>query len=240
MTKPDTFVAIDIETTGLNNGRDKITEVALVKYENGKITDTYTTLVNPGIKIPERIIDITGINNEMTNNSPYIDEILEEILKFTKGYILAGHGILFDYGFLKRAMTNNNHLFQCYGIDTLKIARKLLPELEKKNLQYLCGYYGISDNNHHRALNDAMAAGELLLILEEKYYDTNKEAFAPYELIYKVKKQSPATESQLKKIRELMERYRITIDFDMEHLTKNEASRKIDKIMSVYGIVRSE
>ena len=85
-----------------------------------------------------------------------------------------------------------------------------------------------------------MAAGELLLILEEKYYDTNKEVFAPYELIYKVKKQSPATESQLKKIRELTERYRITIDFDMEHLTKNEASRKIDKIMSVYGIVRSE
>jgi len=237
MSITDRFVAVDLETTGLSHGEDKITEVALVRFENGIETACFQTLINPAVKIPERAVEITGISNEMVADAPYIDEVVRAIAEFAGEDVLVGHSIMFDYGFLKKAMANAVIPFEKKGIDTLKIARKVLPELEHKKLDYLCEYFGIEEDHHHRALNDARVTGRLLLKLWEMFGEKNEEVFNPYELNYRARKEGPITPAQIKKLNHLIELYGISKDFEVEKLTKNEASRKIDKIMSIYGII---
>lgn len=229
------FVAIDLETTGIRCVSDKITEIAIIRYENGIETDSFVSLVNPGIHISDRIVELTGISDDMVTEAPYIDEIIENIHEFLADDVIVGHSLMFDFSFLKKAMVNAGEKFEKNGIDTLKLSRILLPELEHKNLDYLCSYFSIKDNEHHRAANDARAAAELLIKLEKMYGHDRPELFGPKKLEFKVKKEGPITKYQIIKLKELVNKHNIEIDYDIEKLTKNEASRKIDKIYLKYG-----
>ena len=162
-------------------------------------------------------------------------ELKEEHIIITKDYVLLGHNIIFDFGFLKQAARNRDLVFERCGMDTLKIARKLLPPEVKKTLQRLCDRFGILREHSHRALDDAKAAQELYEILESKYESQCPEIFVPVPLIYKVKKQSPATNRQKNHLQELADYHNITLNLSWDTLTKNEASRQIDKIIVQYG-----
>ena len=96
-------------------------------------------------------------------------------------------------------------------------------------------YYGIKDENHHRALNDARVTSELYHILSDQFSEEYPKCFEPYELVYTVKKLQPITERQKKYLQDLITYHEITIDYDIHSLTKNEASKKIDKILSEKG-----
>ncbi len=229
------FVAIDLETTGLRCNGDKITEIALIRYENGIETASFSTLVNPGVHIEDRIVELTGINDEMVKDAPYISELVDRVEEFLEQDILVGHSLMFDYSFLKKAMVNSGRKFEREGIDTLKLSRTLLPELEHKNLEFLCEYFGIADSEHHRAANDARAAATLLLKLNDMYGDREPGLFTPKKLEFKVKKEGPITKRQIIKLKELVEKHNLQIDYEIEKLTKNEASRKIDKIYLQFG-----
>lgn len=98
-----------------------------------------------------------------------------------------GHNIMFDYSFLKQNAINQKLKFDKMGIDTLKIARKTLKGLESRGLEYLCNYYGIADENHHRAFNDAEVTSKLYNVLMEKF-GTECPDFEPYQLVFKAKK----------------------------------------------------
>ena len=148
----DSYVALDIETTGLNPAADRIIEIGMARVCNGNVTDTYSTLVNPGIKISDRIIELTHIHNEELTDKPRINELIEDVIHFIGDYPILGHNVIFDYSFLKKAAVNNNLVFPSAGIDTLKMARRILPELEHKKLDYLCEYLKIDPGNSHRAL----------------------------------------------------------------------------------------
>ena len=126
----DSYVALDIETTGLNPAADRIIEIGMARVCNGNVTDTYSTLVNPGIKISDRIIELTHIHNEELTDKPRINELIEDVIQFIGDYPILGHNVIFDYSFLKKAAVNNNLVFPSAGIDTLKMARRILPELE--------------------------------------------------------------------------------------------------------------
>ena len=128
-----------------------------------------------------------------------------------------------------------NYKLEKRGIDTLKIARKTMPELESKALDYLCRYFGILDENHHRAFNDAAVTVELYNILCGKFGAEYKEVFEPRSLVCKIKKIQPAMAKQIKYLKDLMAYHGIEEQIEYDKLSKNEASKKIDKIISKKG-----
>lgn len=228
----ENFVCVDLETTGLNPKTDRIIEIGMVKVREGKIVEQFSSLINPRQQLEERIEQITGITQKELENQPLQKEILPQILEFLEEDVLLGHRVLFDYSFLKRAFTNEKIPFERKGIDTLKIARKVVADCESKSLPKLCSHYGI-EYHPHRALSDALATVELYQKLSELYYE--EELFAPKPLIFKVKKESPITEAQIQRLTLLLERHNLPCATEITSMTRNEASRYIDRILSTYG-----
>ena len=132
------YVSIDLETTGLNPKLDKIIEIGAVKVINGQITEAFHSYVNPGRKLEERIVELTGIRQEQVDQAPDIADVFPALEVFLEELPLLGHRILFDYSFLKKAAVNLKRPFEKLGIDTLRIARCFLPQLEHRTLPYLC------------------------------------------------------------------------------------------------------
>ena len=124
------FVVLDLETTGLSVKEDQILEIGAVKVQGGEVTASYETFVNPGRKVPERITELTGIRDEMIADAPDVETAVRGFLDFCGGLPLLGHNILFDYSFIKQAAINARLDFEKEAWDTLKIARKALPDLE--------------------------------------------------------------------------------------------------------------
>lgn len=234
---PDTYVVVDLETTGLQPSKDRILEIGAVKVVNGEVVDTFCTFVDPRMVIPEKIQQLTGITQEMVEGQSLAEKAIADFLVFSDGMLLMGHNLLFDYSFLKHQAAKQKFVFEKDGIDTLKIARKLLPELESRSLTSLCGYFGIESGHAHRAYHDALATH--LVYEKMKSLDkANEKIFEPYTLTYKVKKQSPITDSQKAYLNDLVKYHRIKLDVVIDSLTKSEASRKIDTIISEYGRIQ--
>lgn len=230
------YVCLDLETTGLNPKVDKIIEIGAVKVKNGEIVDTFQSFVNPGRLLEERIIELTGICDRDLENAPSIEEVLPIFLEFSENLCLLGHSVLFDYSFMKKAVVNfdKQNKYEREGVDTLKIARKYLASLESRKLSSLCAYYKI-EQKAHRALEDAMATHELYLKLVEQFYKENEKDFLPQKLIYNVKRESPITKAQKERLSKLITLHKIDYLYDLDCLTRNEASRIIDQILSTYG-----
>lgn len=230
------YVCVDLETTGLDAKKNKIIEIGAVKVVDFEVVDTFSRLINPGVSIDDRVEELTGITNEMVENEAYIEEILPKFLEFCGQNVLLGHNITFDYSFLKRNAINNGLEFDYLTIDTLKIARKYLSHLESRRLDFLCGYYEIEDNNHHRAYNDALVTHRLYShMCKEDYFDDEESVFKPSEIVYKVKKEQRITQRQINYLNDLIKYHKIEFDADISRMTRNEASRQIDKIIFNYG-----
>ena len=225
------YICIDLETTGLNPKTDKIIEVGAVKIIDGQQAGIFSTFVNPGRKLEQRITELTGIEDKDLEKAPYIEEILPKLLEFMEELPLLGHSILFDFSFLKRAAAYYKLTFEKEAVDTLKIARKYLAELEHRSLDYLCQHYQIP-HHAHRAMDDAQATDILYRKLTELFDNGNEDLFKPQKLVYKVKKDTPPTKSQKIKLYHLLEQHKITLDADIERLTRSEVSRYTDKILS--------
>ena len=181
------YVSIDLETTGLNPKLDKIIEIGAVKVIDGQIADIFHSYVNPGRKLEERIVELTGIRQAQVDEAPDISVVFEKLEDFLEELPLLGHRILFDYSFLKKAAVDLKKNFEKQGLDTLRIARCFLPQLEHRTLPYLCEYYKI-EHEAHRALADAEATGRLYEILCREYFEQDGDLFKPQQLIFKVKK----------------------------------------------------
>lgn len=135
------YVCLDLETSGLYPKYDKIIEIGAVKVKNGQITERFRSLVNPGRKLTEITTAITGIHDGDLVSAPDITEILPSFLAFSEALPLLGHSILFDYSFIKKAAVNQGLSFEREGIDTLKLARKFLPDLESRALEkFMCSF----------------------------------------------------------------------------------------------------
>ena len=230
------YVCLDLETTGLNPKLDRITEIGAVRVRNGMQTETFQTFVNPGRKLEERITELTGITDAQLADAPEIEEVLPAFLEFMGEDILVGHSLLFDYSFLKKAAVNRKLTFEKQGIDTLKLARRYLPQLEHRSLPFLCGYYAIP-HKAHRALEDAAATALLYEKLWEEFGECEDAAdcFYPHGLHYQVKRDTPITPAQKERLYRLLSRHKIKVDYDVEKLTRSEASRYTDRILAEYG-----
>lgn len=234
----ENYVIVDLETTGLSPQTDKIIEIGAIKIQKGREPEVFNRLVNPQERIPEKIVEIVGITDEMVKMEAVIEEVLPEFLEFAQDLPLLGHNLMFDYRFLKTAAVRQKRSFERSGVDTLALAKKYLAELPSKRLDVLCQYYGIEDENHHRAWNDARVTGELYRILCERFEEDTEDAkrtFSPKPLEYAIKKESPATAKQLSFLMSLCQRHGISPDASPETMTKSQASKKIDEILSAYG-----
>jgi len=230
----NTYVSIDLETTGLNPKLDKIIEVGAIKVVDGHPGEPFKALVNPGRKLEERITELTGITDEELQNAPYIDEVFPRLFDYLEDLPLLGHSILFDYSFLKKEAVNRKLFFEKLGIDTLKIARKYLPDLESRSLGFLCRHYAIP-HQAHRAYEDAVATVRLYERLVQEYYSEEEALFVPAPLLFKIKKDSPATKAQKERLYRLIEQHKIEEAPEVEHMTRSEASRYTDKLLATYG-----
>ena len=233
----DEYVVIDLEMTGLSAKSDQIMEIGAVKIKNNQVVETMECLVNPKCKIPTRVMEITGITDEMVQAGRDKDEAISELLDFMAGHIIVGQNINFDYSFLKQWAVNHKRPLEAKACDTLKIARVLLPADQPKKLENLCQYFGIERTRAHRALDDAMETWQVFEKLKElgKSLENAETYFAPRELTYRAKKQSPATPKQRQRLKEYREKHQIKDEINWENLTKSEASRIMDKYILVHG-----
>lgn len=231
----NSYVALDLETTGLRPLSDHILEIGAVKVEEGEVTGTFETFIDSGIAIPPRITELTGITEKMVEGSPGPGEAIGKFLEFSGESVLLGHNILFDYSFMKRNVINLGGTYERKGLDTLSIARICLPGLPGKSLDKVAAHYGIPQEHHHRALDDAMTAARLYERLKEEFGQKRPDLFDPSALQFKVKKESPITNSQKVYLRDLIKYHRIVSNVKIEMLTKSEASRMIDGIILQYG-----
>lgn len=165
-------IVFDIETTGFGPVKDKIIEIGAVKLVGGEITETFSTFINPEIPIPEEITKLTSITNEMVKDAERIEEVLPKFLKFCENCILVAHNASFDVGFIRKKAELLQIKVGFTSVDTVGIARILLPHLTNYKLHIVCKELNISLENHHRAVDDAMATAEIykkfLVMLKEK------------------------------------------------------------------------
>lgn len=231
------YVALDLETTGLSPQRGYIIEIGAIKMIDGKVKSTYETFVQCPISIDSRIQELTGITDEMVKTGKRERQAIQELLGFVGDSVLLGHNISFDYGFVKAAVLRQGLEYEALGIDTLGIARKVLPDLEKRSLEYLCAYYKIETKGSHRALADAAAAAKLYQILQREFGEY-KNLFVPTEIKIKLPKIEPITNAQKRYLKDLLNYHQLTLPIPMEQLSKSEASRKIDEIIREHGKIQ--
>lgn len=229
------YVALDIETTGVNPDGNKIIEIGAVRVIGGMEKETFSELINPACLIPPFITGITGIDDYMVADCGQIEQILPKFVEFCEGFVILGHNLKFDYSFLSVNAERMGMKFNNIGIDTLRIAKKCIADVPCRKLDYLCSYYGIEDKKHHRALNDAVAASRLYLKMCELYGADYADVFKTEEFGYRAKKQSPITARQKAYLTDLIKYHRIEFKYDIDKLSKSEASRHIDGIISTYG-----
>lgn len=232
---PDSYVAVDIETTGLNPKTDKIIEIAAVFVQDGQVKAEKSTLVNPRQKLSEYISQLTGIRDEMLEDAPDIQEVIGDYAEFCRNLPLLGHNVMFDYRFLKKAAVNRGIAFDKEGIDTLFLSRKFMPPDQQKNLSSACQYFHVEAKTAHRALGDAYGAHDLYQALARRYGESGMQAFSPKPLIYKIKKERLASKRQKEVLHELLKYHKIEIPVQIDYLSGNEISRITDKIISQHG-----
>ncbi|MGN0346504.1 MAG: PolC-type DNA polymerase III [Lachnospiraceae bacterium] len=230
----ENYVVVDVETTGLDSKKNEIIEIGAVKVENGEITDTFQSLIRPVHALDERITQLTGITQSDVCNAPFIENVLPGFITFLGNHILVGHNLWFDYAFLKHVCTNQGYPFEHKGVDTLRIARIYLKDLPKKNLTALCEYYKIP-LQAHRAENDAVATCKLLECLKRDF-GQQVSGFEPAVIACKFKKEGPITPAQKARLYRMLRYYEIQPDYDVERLTKNEASRIMDQMTAQFGL----
>ena len=163
------YVVFDFETTGLEASQERIIEIGAVKVSDGKIQESFSSLVNPGRQISRKITRLTGIKNSDIKNAPAISEVLPSFLDFIGDAVLVAHNIDFDYGFLRAECRRTGlETPRLPLLDTVSLSRSLLPELGSHKLNRVAKALDISLDNHHRAEDDAEATAKILLKLLEK------------------------------------------------------------------------
>ena len=176
---PDSYTVIDIETTGLDPTVDSIIELAAIRIENGNLSDTYSSLVNPGFPISQFISQLTGITNEELENAPFLKDILIDFYNFLGNSILVGHNIHFDINFLYDNIERETGRFLSNDfIDTLRLSKSFIKQAPSYKLIDLAAFFKIPVTVSHRALSDCELTNELfkqLLLLSQTCTEKEQE-----------------------------------------------------------------
>lgn len=215
------YIAFDVETTGLNPLENEIIEIGALKVRDGKVAERFMEFIKPTASISPAITSLTGITNEMVAGARPRCSVIADFLDFCEEDVLIGHNVSFDYSFMKCSAAADGLSFEKMGIDTLKIAQKVLKELNSKSLGSLCEYYHIENKSAHRAYHDALATAKLYQTLAHYFEDKDPKLFKPVQLTYKLKKPQPATAKQIALLENLIRKRRASIKWDSKTITRS-------------------
>lgn len=230
---PKEYIVFDIETTGLDPLVDEIIEIGAIKVKDNTVIEEFHSLIKPSYKIDAFITGLTGITNDMVEEAPSSKKVLEKFVKFIENNILVGHNVHFDINFIY------DHLIKINGtplkndfVDTLRVARKILPELKHHRLKDLASYYHIDTEGNHRAKKDA----EITFSIYQKLEETMKEKYGSVEIFTNTIKKShsyqQATSSIIPTVTEfnqenLFYNQYVAITGTLEKMTRKEAMQII-------------
>lgn len=189
------YVVFDIETTGLSPTNNRIIEIGAVRIKDGRIQDTFSEFVNPEVPIPYTITKLTSITDVMVQNAPTIEVILPKFLEYIGDASVVAHNATFDTGFIRENAKRLGLVFDSTIVDTMTLAHILLPELGKYTLDRLCKQFGVVNEHHHRACDDAAATAEIFVkmikMIKEKgittIHELNEAGAASPDAIRKAK-----------------------------------------------------
>ena len=163
-----TYCVLDLETTGISITTEKITEVGIMKVKNGEVIDEFEIFVNPEKPIPQRVVEVTNITDEMVKDAETIDKVFPKILEFVGDSIIVAHNASFDVGFLKHNAKLLGYEFNNTYIDTLPLAKDLFPDLKKYKLGKIADSLGIEVDVAHRALADVDTTVKVFNVMLKK------------------------------------------------------------------------
>ena len=171
----DTYVVFDLETTGFSPDKNKIIEIGAVKVVHGEITERFSTFVNPEVPIPYRIEELTSIRDDMVIDAPKIETILPQFMEFCGDAIMVAHNADFDMSFIIKNCERQGIEKEFTIIDTVALARILLPQLNRFKLDTVAKALGVSLENHHRAVDDAGCTAEIFVKFVKMLHDRGME-----------------------------------------------------------------
>jgi DNA polymerase-3 subunit epsilon len=185
------FAVVDVETTGGASWRGhRITDISIVEVRGGAIVDEYESLVNPGRRVPPMITALTGITDAMVADAPYFEHIAEEVERRLRGRVFVAHNATFDWGFVTA------ELLRCSGdapdvprMCTVRMCRRLVPALRRRNLDEVTRHFGVSIHARHRAHGDALATARVLLRLLDEARGRGIEDLATLQWYLKRRRQ---------------------------------------------------
>jgi DNA polymerase III epsilon subunit family exonuclease len=182
------FAVVDVETTGMRaSGPDRVTEVAVVVVHGVRRELVFDSLVNPGVPIPPRIAGLTGITDAMVREAPPFEQVADQVLAALSGRVFVAHNARFDWRFLASEIRRARALgLTGARLCTVRLARRLLPDLESRGLDRLSLYFGFENRARHRAAGDALVTAELLLRLLDLARERGARTLADVEaMIYR-------------------------------------------------------
>ncbi len=162
MTFDGEFVAFDLETTGLSSKTDRIIEIGAVVLKDGKELERFQTFVDPERPLERRIVELTGITDEMLHGAPKIEEVLPRFLEFVGDRVLVAHNSKFDTAFIRAACERQGRAYSLTDADTLILSQQLMPELNRYKLDLVAKALCLPNFNHHRAADDAVTCGLIM------------------------------------------------------------------------------
>ncbi len=173
-----TFVVFDLETTGFSPKKNKIIEIGAVKVVRGAITERFSTFVNPKVPIPFQIEELTGIRDDMVLPAPGIEEVLPEFMEFCKDAVLVAHNAEFDMSFIQKNCEDIGLPCNFTVIDTVALARFLLPQLNRYKLDSVAKAVGVSLDHHHRAVDDAACTADIFVKFIDMLHNRHIDSLA--------------------------------------------------------------
>lgn len=163
------LVIVDVETTGANPCENRVIEIGLVKVVKGEVVEKFSSLINPGVEIPDFITKLTGIKNEDIGSAPVFSEVGDKLLGFFENSIFVAHNVNFDYQFILNEFSRIGLIFESEKLCTVKLSRMLYPKEARHNLSTIIERFGFECANRHRALDDALVLWEFLQVINKTF-----------------------------------------------------------------------
>ena len=176
-----TYCVFDLETTGISHLTEKITEIGIIKIKNGEVIDTFETFVNPEKPIPQEVVEVTHITDDMVKDAPTIDKIMPKVLEFMKDSVLVAHNADFDIGYMKYNCEQLGLDFDFTHIDTLRLAKAIYPEFSRYKLGFIADKLGIKVEVAHRALDDVKTLVAVFKEMIEKAKDRDGKTIDDFD-----------------------------------------------------------
>ncbi len=194
-TTDSPFVVFDIESTGLDKNTCKVIEIGAVKIHKGKIIDRWSTFVNPGVKIPRLITDLTSITDSMVKDAKPFDEQIDDFIKFCDGSVMVAHNANFDMGFMKKESENCGRNFDFPYLDTMMLARCMYKKLPNHKLDTLCKHLNVINAHHHRAVDDAEATAQVFIKMLDELKSKDMCELSTYNQAFDIRTASSKTKA---------------------------------------------